>query len=253
MSDHDPRKYSSFALYPAFIIGVEDGINPCGFAAALILMLYLSFIGYTRRHIILYGGLLIFSAWLTQFTIAFGFWDYFLTLNGVLFVVQGLYWLLAGIFLVLGILNILDWWRYKKYLDMDCFRVKLPAFFRIRRASRVISQRRKIVLVMGIAILTFLVGEIVALMGSIYPQDEYIFIVHSFFMSGGDRVFVYWSMILYSFAMVLPMIVAWLMILVLVSLKKRNSKVILYYKGVTAALFLSTGTGLGCFLLKSLF
>jgi hypothetical protein len=95
-----------------------------------------------------------------------------------------------------------------------------------------------------------LAAIIIPLVGTIYPQSEYVFIVHSFFMAGGDKELVQQSFDLYSFAMVLPLMITWLAIWILTLGKKRGAKVISYYKGILSALYIATGIGLGYFFLN---
>ena len=101
-------QYAFFALLPAFTAGAYDGVNPCGFATALILMTYLGFVGYTQRRIFWFGLLFILSAALTHFALALGIFDPILTVPVILKIIRFTYWLLAAGFLIFGIMDILD-------------------------------------------------------------------------------------------------------------------------------------------------
>lgn len=82
-------------------------------------------------------------------------------------------------------------------------------------------------------------------MGSIYPEDEYVFALLSFLLAGGDRGFTLQSFFLYSTAAVLPLIFAWLAILCIARKGTKSPKVVLYYKGILSALFLAAAVGVG--------
>jgi len=251
MNEPNMGEYGFSVLFPALKIGVEDSINPCGIAAALIFVILCSYFGYRQRHIFWLGTLFIASAVGTQHMLGLGYWDLVLTAPFIFNFIRTTYLILAVTFIILGALNISDWRKYKKHLDIECFRLKLPVFFQDYQKNRLLTGKHKVLRVINIILFTAFTGFVVTLMGSIYPQNEYVFILHSFLLSGGDRGFVYTSFFLYSLAMNMPTIAAWLTIIWLTRKKKKNVRALLYFKGVISALFFSTGIGLGYFYLSS--
>jgi len=103
---------------------------------------------------------------------------------------------------------------------------------------------------MAFIFLTVLIACAVTLLGSVYPQREYIFIVHSYLSAGGDVPFALWSFFQYSLASVLPLMVVWAGVFGAGSKARGNLKALRLYKVISAALFLGVGIGLGYFLLN---
>jgi len=240
-----------FSLFiPAIVTGLGDSFNPCNFATLLIFVTILSNIGNTSKRLFLFGGLFIVLAGGIQFLSALGSWDQFLTLTIALEILTYGYLLLAAAFLFLGVIHAMDWWRYKKQCNTECFKLRLPVFFQENVENRSLKLRQKIFKNIGNTIVVVFAAIFLPFIGAIYPQNEYVFVVHSFLMAGGDKGFVYQSFGLYSFAMVLPLIIAWLIIWFLALRKKRGGRIISYYKGVLAALYFAAGIGLGYFFLN---
>lgn len=240
-----------FSLFvPVVMSGLGDSINPCNFTTLLIFIMILSRIGYTPIRIVVYGGLFICFAGGVQFLSVLGSWDQLLTLPIVLDVLRFGYLLTAAAFLYFGVVHILDWQRYKKDNDTKHFKLQLPVFFQdLAENCPPMKLKRILAVIQNISFVGFAAISM-SLVGAVYPQNEYVFIVHSFLMSGGDRGFVYQNFSLYVFAMVLPLILAWVTILSLALRKKHSAKIISYYKGILSALFIATGIGLGCFFLN---
>jgi len=237
-------------LVPALTAGLRDSINPCNFASILILIIILSHIAHTPLRIILFGGLFIGLTGGVQMLSVMGFWDPLLTYPIILDVVRMGYFLVATAFLFLGTVHIIDWWRYKKIRDTACFKLKLPVFFQSKSESRPSKWWQKVLTITRKVITIVFAAVMMSFIGAVYPQSEYMFIVHSFFVSGGDRGFTFQSFGIYSIAMVLPMIMAWIIILCLALWKNRGAKMISYYKGILAALLISTSVGIGYFFLN---
>ena len=252
MRRYNLKQYPSFAFLPAFTVGIQDGINPCGFASALIFILYLSFIGYTQKRVFFLGLLFIVSSGATHFGLAAGLFDFIITAPVVMLFFRIFYFLVAVVFLVLGVLNIMDRWQYRKYFDTGRFKCKVPAFLRDLQSEKPANKTKKFLIAVKFILLAVVIGFLVTLCGSIYPQRDYIFIVHSYLMAGGDAKFAFLSFAQYGVASVVPLVTVWIAILFL-GLARKKIKVILYYKGISAALFLSIGIGLGYFLLRQSF
>ncbi|MBN1869435.1 MAG: hypothetical protein JW847_02510 [Candidatus Omnitrophica bacterium] len=239
----------AFVLLPAFTVGIKDGINPCGLASALILILYLSWIGYTQKRVFTFGLLFIMASIVTQFGLVQGVFDVFLTAPTSISLFRILYFLMALGFILLGAINIFDRLQYGKFFNTKLFKCKVPAFLRIHEAERTAHKRGNVFRVIGVMLLAVVIGAIVTLFASLYPQLEYIFIIHSYYMAGGDMNFALSSFAQYCVATVLPQIFA-LIVVLIVGLMREKRKAILYYKSISAALFLSVGIGLLFFLLR---
>jgi len=249
MVQYNIRGYIFSLLVPAFMSGLGDSINPCNFATLLVFITVLSNVGHTPLRIFFLGGFFIILAARVHYLSVYGSWDYFLTLTIALEILTFGYRLLAAAFLFLGVVHALDWWKYKKKGSVDCFKLKLPVFFQDKVESHSLTVRKKIFIFVRDIITVVFAAILMPFISAIYPQNEYVFVVHSFLMAGGDEGFVRQSFGFYSFAMVLPLFIAWLIIWFLALRKKRTITTISYYKGILAVLYFATGIGLGYFFL----
>jgi hypothetical protein len=166
----------------------------------------------------------------------------------VIGLIRGIYFLLAAGFIFLGVVNIWDRIRYEKYFNPQLFKCTTPAFLKDFRQDPK-AKKKPFFSLLGMALFAVGAGAFLSLLSAIYPQQEYIYIVHSYYLSGGDELFARASFIQYSIASTLPQLIVWFVVLVLGALRDQR-RVILYYKSMSAALFLSVGIGLGYFLLR---
>lgn len=234
----------------AFTSGLGDSINPCNFAMLLIFVTILSRVAYGPKEVFLYGCLFICISGGIQYFSVQGFFDQLLTLNIVLEIIRYSYLLIAAALLFLGAMHILDWKNYKKHNNIECFKLQSPVFFQDKFNDRPLDlKERSLAIVQNTGVIVF-AASVLSFMGAVYPQSEYVYILHSFLMSGQNSVLAHQSLGFYSFAMVVPLIIIWFLICFIVFSGKRSVKIVSYYKGVSAALFIATGFGLGHFFLN---
>jgi hypothetical protein len=181
-----------------------------------------------------------------------GYWDVLLTSSLIIDAINILYLILSVGFITLGILNILDWGGYKKLGSIDSFRIKIPAFSMESRKNNTRIGGKGIAKLIAVILLTAFCGLLLNLMGAIYPQAEYMYIVHSFGVSGGNIDFVNFMFLHYSVAMSLPMIIAWIVMIVAKFSKTKKLGFVLYFKGIMAALLCASGAGLGYFVIRNM-
>ena len=240
-------------LAAAFKAGLGDGINPCILASVLIFIVYLSFFGETKRRIFVLGLLYVFAAVRMQEMITAGLWDGLLIGPLTQRAINIIYLFLSAGFSVLGVLNFLDWRSQRFSSGMKSLRLKTPAFLRVTEESTVSFGTRSALRIILIAILAFLIGAVVTLLAAIYPQTEYIYIVYSFLVSGGDKNLVRDMFFYYSVATALPLIITWVALMLVNLLFKGRENVCVLYNGAMAALYCSGGLGLGYFALQNIF
>jgi len=244
-------RYDFSLLSKAFLAGLGDSFSAGNIATVLIFVLFLSVIGLTGKRVFLLGLLFVGIVGGMQFSSVMGAWDHVITHLFFLNASRFIYLLLAIYFLYLGIVNIADWWKYKKSNDIQRFRLNLPVFLHCGDKPKVSIEGwlKKIFEAVRFILLTVFIAFVGALLALTFPQNEYIFIVHSFMMAGGDKIFVNLSFILYSLAVILPLIALWILIVWIFLKKRGDTKAILYYKLTGAALCLSAGIGIGCYFL----
>ena len=239
-----------FLLIPALQVGMEDSLNPCGLASVVTFILFLSIVGKTKKRLFFLGLFYLIAALRFQWMSCKGYWDMFMVSPKILSIIMGVYGVMAAVFFFLGVVHLMDWIHYRRTLSIEHFKIKSPVFLMGRQAE-ISNHRIRVILKTAALVMTaYFLGGMMTLMGSMYPQQEYIFMVHSFGLSGGNRGFVQSSFFLYSFAMVMPVIAAWVGIFYGFFAQKRRQRNIVFYKGIMFALFCSSSFSLGYFLFR---
>ncbi len=238
------------SLFPAFWSGIKYGFNPLAMTTILGFILFLSFFGKTRKRVIIFGLFFSAAVMVATFFLALGFSDKFFSIPVFYTSVRRFYLMVSGIFIIFGFVYLMDWVRYQKNKETSGFFLKEAVFL---NGPKYIKE--KFTTVFFLVLLSGFFGFILTLLSSFWPQDEYLFALFSFFMSGNDWKFVMSSFAMYSMAFVLPLIIVWVGIIWILSssrIRMALTKAVSQRKIIASAVFLSMGFGLGYILLKVL-
>ena len=117
------RDLKPFAIVSA---GLADGINPCAFTVVVFFISFLSLQGYRKKELIAIGLSFIFSVFLTYLLLGLGLFHFLYQIKGFWLITKILN-ISVGIFsIVLGILAICDFFKYKKTKDTEGLFLQLP-------------------------------------------------------------------------------------------------------------------------------
>lgn len=235
-------------LYPALQAGFKDVLNPYNAATVLVFLIILSIWARKPLNIVLVGGVFIFTIGCAYFTSVFGYWDGLYLNEPFTSLIYIIYLLLGGAFILLGILEIMDRVRFKRESRIERFRLRLPCFFREDQGMKSRGRLISIILGIGSILLTFFIAQFIGVLAASFPQDEYIYVVYSFLLSGGNKGFVLRTFLLYCLVLIMPLIIAWIVVYFCSKKCKGNLRAVLIYKTVLSALYIATGVGLGCFI-----
>ena len=244
-------KNSFFEIFSAMKAGFYDGINPCSGATFLLFLVILSWIGYTRKRVLIFGSLFFVSSIFVQYFSAVGLFDYTWIFPVYVFWTRIAYFSLAAIFYVIGFLDFSDRVSFRKHGDIAKFRMPVPEFFLETKNPRQDSSWLNMLVLGFTGILIFLIAGLLNFGSSIYPQGEYIFILHSQLMAGSSGIFTLCSVLLYCIMILFFPIAGWFAIIWMSNGAKKSNGVILFYKNILSALFLSIGIGLSIFFLSN--
>ena len=244
------NEYPSYCA-TAFKAGLGDSINPCVLASVLLFIVYISFQGKSKRRIFFLGLLYILASVRMQQMIIAGFWDGLLMNSVVQRLISIVYFCIAVGFIVLSALHFLDWQSSRFGYDKRRLWLNGPAFLHARKDTALKPGIRCAIQLVFAAISAYLISAVFTLIAAIYPQTEYIYIVHSFGVSGGDRNLVKGMFFYYSVAMALPVIVVWVVLMLGKLFSNGRTNIQVFYNGVMASLFCSGGLGLMYFVLRN--
>ncbi|MBF0522658.1 MAG: hypothetical protein HQL24_06340 [Candidatus Omnitrophica bacterium] len=237
---------SMFALWPPFCLGFKDCTNCSGLANVVIFIMFLSLIGKTRKRLIWCGLLFILSAGLINFFLTLGLFDFVLNRQNILRDARTINLILSVFFIVLGVLNFVDWTRYKKTKNPESFILKSPFFLGENVESSKKSGAGTISLSIGLGVLSIALGFLSALLASFLGSDYVLFLE---LVSHANTLFTSLCSIgTYCLMLALPVIGVWLMMIWAFS----SSKVRLCFresisliKIICSAMLLAVGVGLG--------
>lgn len=118
--------FRSFKPLVVLSAGLIDGINPCAFTVIVFFISFLSLQGYRKKELIFIGSTFIFAVFLTYILIGLGFFGFFYRLNSF-WLISKIVNFIIGIFsIMLGILAIYDFLKFKKTKDTEGLILQLP-------------------------------------------------------------------------------------------------------------------------------
>jgi len=117
------RSFESLAVIGA---GLIDGINPCAFTVLVFFISFLALQGYRKRELIPIGLIFISAVFLTYCLIGLGLFGFLYQLRGFWLVFKIVNSLIGIFSIVLGILAIYDFLKFKRTKDTEGLILQLP-------------------------------------------------------------------------------------------------------------------------------
>lgn len=123
-------RFLSFRSLAVLGAGLIDGINPCAFTVMVFFVSFLSFAQYRKKDIALVSVFFILAVYITYILIGLGFFNTARNLPAF-FLFSRFFYFTIGIFaVILGFINLYDFWVYRKTKDSDKIIAKLPYFIK---------------------------------------------------------------------------------------------------------------------------
>jgi len=229
--------------FPGLTLGLKESLNPCTVTAVLIFWILLTSRCRTKFQVLIVGTFFLLSSFLTHFCLVFGAFDKFLSLSYINEIISYFYLALGGGFLVWGFLHLTEWWKYKRGGSETSWVGYYPSFLRPQEGS----DEKKWFVFVKYGLMSSILGFVTVLFSIVWPQNYYLFVMYYSVMSGTNILVGFLSILLYSFGIVVPMLIFWLAIIYMINLPrisdwmKRNLS---FLKIVTSAIYLSCGWGL---------
>ena len=248
--------FSSFSVLPFMAAGFIDGINPCSFAVLVFFIALLSCIDYREKEILVLGICFITAVFTTTLLLELGLFEAWRNLEIYSLLSRVTYLFVAGLSIILGLLNLYDWRLYLRSSDPSKFLLKLPTILRTdtqgTAADEAKTSLRGLIYWLRLGALTALGGFLIAFLVASCRGHLYLPTLVSMLGSEDQKVKIIASAVLYNFMAILPLLLVFLLVLHGVrtgkftkTLQANLSKV----KIIHAAVFI--GLGLGLFYLFS--
>lgn len=118
------RNFTPLAVISA---GLIDGVNPCAFTVIVFFISFLTLQGYRKRELIVIGAGFIFSVFLTYLLIGLGLFNFLYQLKGFWFVTRAFNISIGAFSIILGVLALYDFVKYRKTRETEGLLLQLPA------------------------------------------------------------------------------------------------------------------------------
>ncbi len=200
------ERFKEYTIFPIILAGIIDGFNPCAFATLIFFISYLTYVGRSKREIILIGISFSLAVFLAYLLLGVGFLRIITSLKAFSVISKIVYVITACIALVLGILNLIDFFRAKKG-QMNKTILQLPMFLK-REIHKTIRKGSKTRLFF---ISAFVIGLVISILelactGQIYlPTIVYVSTIPNL------KFKAYLYLILYNLMFILPLVVIFLL------------------------------------------
>ncbi len=200
------RRYDK--LTPVMVVGagLADGINPCAFAVIIFFLTYMTYVGKTRKEIVLAGLLYTAAVFLTYLAIGVGLHQIVsLDTLATTWFRRVAYIILIGLLLLASALSIRDALTCRRG-NTDNVRLKLPDSIKRRIRLHITRHTRRGITILGALSL----GVLVALLE--FPCTGQIYIPIITYLSVRPAGAFGW-LLLYNFCFILPLIIVFLCVL----------------------------------------
>ena len=126
------RDFQNITFWTIIGAGLVDGINPCAFAVIVFFISFLTVYKYSRREIILVGLSYCAAVFAAYLLLGIGAFKFLYALRGFSYVIKGFYIVTSLLCLLFFVLDIYDFWIYRKTKKSDGMLLQLPQPLKIR-------------------------------------------------------------------------------------------------------------------------
>lgn len=107
-------RYTAISWTAVLIAGLLDGVNPCAFVTIIFLLSYLALMKYSKKQIAIVGLSFTLAVFQTYLLIGLGFLKFLSFIHEMPFVNEIVYYFAIGLAAVIGLLNVMDYYKIKK-------------------------------------------------------------------------------------------------------------------------------------------
>jgi len=245
--------FFSFSLMAVTSAGLIDGINPCAFTVIVFFISFLALQGYKKKELAVIGLFFILAVFLTYLLIGLGFFGFFYSLKG--------FWLFRRIFnfaigilsIILGILAVYDFLRYKKTGKTEGLVLQLPQVIKNRihsvigmhyRKSQDSRLQKKNTLVFRLSLTAFITGFFVSILEAVCTGQVYLPTITFVLKTTQIKLEALGYLLLYNLMFIIPLLVIFLFALLGVTSEQFSQflkRHFLTTKVLMAVLFFSLG------------
>lgn len=210
------KHFFSFRVLAIVSAGLIDGINPCAFTVIVFFISFLAVQGYRRRELMAIGLAFILAVFLTYILIGLGIFRFLYAIRGFYWVTKTVYYLIATLCFILGVLALYDLWLFKKTKSAEGMTLQLPKIIKNRIHAVIGLHYRKTgqkiqtetqANLMRLIISAFVVGFLVSLLEAVCTGQLYLPTITFVLKEPSLRLRSLWYLLLYNFMFIVPLII----------------------------------------------
>jgi cytochrome c biogenesis protein CcdA/glutaredoxin len=214
------RYFLSFTPLAVTSAGLIDGINPCAFTVIVFFISFLALQGYRKKELIVIGLFFILAVFLTYLLIGLGLFGFFYALKGV-WLARKIVNLTIGIFtIILGILAVSDFLKYKKTGQTEGMNLQLPQAIKNRIHSVIAGHYRKpgdinsgvaARAVFSLVLTACITGFLVSILEAVCTGQTYLPTISFILKTTPIKLAALGYLLLYNLMFILPLFVIFLL------------------------------------------
>jgi len=206
-------KFESFSVYTVMAAGLLDGINPCAFTTIVFFISFLALAGFRKREMFFAGFFFMLAVFITYFMIGLGIFRFLRALDTFRYLAIAINIIIGALAFLLGILSLVDYFRFRKTRDAKDAILQLPKSIKNRihsvigadfRQGKNVGQRKALARVAWIALTC---GFLVSILESICTGQVYLPTIAYVLRMPGKHISALSYLILYNIAFILPLVV----------------------------------------------
>ena len=201
--------------------GLIDGINPCAFTVVVFFISFLALQGYRKRALIVIGLTFISAVFITYLLIGLGLFSFLYRLEGFWLVSRIINFSIGVFSIILGILSLYDFFKFKKTKETDGLILQLPQAVKTQIHSVIGRHYRNTQVkekagagknIFGLVVSALVTGFLVSILEAVCTGQTYlptiVFILKNHYDS---KAFFY--LLIYNFMFIVPLLAIFLMAL----------------------------------------
>ncbi|MBU1147999.1 MAG: hypothetical protein KKD11_06560 [Candidatus Omnitrophica bacterium] len=205
-------KFESFSVYTVMAAGLLDGVNPCAFTTIVFFISFLAFVGYGRREMFFAGASFTVAVFIAYLLIGLGIFRFLRVLSGFSYVMVAINILIGGFAIFLGIVSLIDYFKFKKTKNADDIILRLPSAIKNKIHSVIGSDfRGKKHNIAKIVWVAFTAGFMVSILESFCTGQVYLPTIAFVLRMPDKQISAFLYLILYNLAFILPLIAVFIL------------------------------------------
>jgi cytochrome c biogenesis protein CcdA len=208
-SEQDALKVFRNMTVPVILLsGMVDGINPCAFAAIALFISLMYIYAYRKKDVIVISVSYCLAVFVTYFLVGLGLFSFIYSLDRIYSLTYFLRMTVASLCLIFAVLNIYDFFLYKKTGESNGLLLVLPDAFK-KRISQVMGKHlrnNKKSGALPLAAGAFALGVAVSILEMACTGQVYLPTLVYIFKQTDHKIQALSYMLLYNLMFVLPLV-----------------------------------------------